>query len=384
MSKSKNKKAKKRLSPEARRRRNAARARIASVLGVVAVCAGIGAVIITGSKAEIPLSVEADGYVCLGSEEVILPESTENGGEAVPVAAETAVTEKVSSDPNADEVRKINIKLKDSYPIDMVIRSEYAIVYDVEANEVLYAKNPEEKCYPASTTKIMSSAITLKYAPEDLVFTAGDEQDLVNPGSSLAMLNKGSELDLGMIIDGMMLPSGNDAAYCAAANTGRVIADNEKMSAEQAVKRFVNEMNSAAKRIGCENTHFANPDGFHDDDHYTTVLDMLRVALYAEHFDMLKESAAKTDRYVTFLSGEEISWENSNKLIHDYSDCYYMYATGMKTGMTDEAGHCVVATAERFGHQIICIVFKAPGADVRWNDTIALLDAAFVKVRERG
>ena len=61
-----------------------------------------------------------------------------------------------------------------------------------------------------------------------------------------------------------------------------------------------------------------------------------------------------------------------------------MYATGMKTGMTDEAGHCVVATAERFGHQIICIVFKAPGADVRWNDTIALLDAAFVKVRERG
>lgn len=384
MSKSKNKKAKKRLSPEARRRRNAARARIASVLGVVAVCAGIGAVIITGSKAEIPLSVEADGYVCLGSEEVILPENTENGGEAVPVAAETAVTEKVSSDPDADEVRKINIKLKDSYPIDMVIRSEYAIVYDVEANEVLYAKNPEEKCYPASTTKIMSSAITLKYAPEDLVFTAGDEQDLVNPGSSLAMLNKGSELDLGMIIDGMMLPSGNDAAYCAAANTGRVIADNEKMAAEQAVKRFVNEMNSAAKRIGCENTHFANPDGFHDDDHYTTVLDMLRVALYAEHFDMLKESAAKTDRYVTFLSGEEISWENSNKLIHDYSDCYYMYATGMKTGMTDEAGHCVVATAERFGHQIICIVFKAPGADVRWNDTIALLDAAFVKVRERG
>lgn len=330
-----------------------------------------------------PLTVEADGYVCLGSEEIILPESTEAGGEAVPAAA-AATTEKVSSDPAADAVRKVNIKLQDSYPIDMVIRSEYAIVYDVEANEVLYAKNPEEKCYPASTTKIMSSAITLKYAPEDLVFTAGDEQEFVNPGSSLAMLNRGSELDLGMIIDGMMLPSGNDAAYCAAANTGRVIADNENMSAEQAVKRFINEMNSAAKRMGCENTHFANPDGFHDDDHYTTVLDMLRVTLYAEHFDMLKESAAKTNRYVTFLSGEEISWENSNKLIHDYSDCYYMYATGMKTGMTDEAGHCVVATAERFGHQIICIVFKAPGADVRWNDTIALLDAAFVKVRERG
>lgn len=377
-----NKKAKKQFSPEARRRRSAARAKIASVLGVAVVCAGTGAVIVTGSRTETPLAVDAGGYVCLGSEEIILSEGAKDGGEAVPAVAENTV-ERVSSDPAADEVRRINIKLRDSYPIDMVIRSEYAIVYDVEANEVLYAKNPEEKCYPASTTKIMSSAITLKYAPQDLVFTAGDELSLVKPGSSLAMLNAGSELDLGMIIDGMMLPSGNDAAYCAAANTGRIIAKDEDLTAEQAVQKFVSEMNSAAKQIGCENTHFANPDGFHDDEHYTTVLDMLRVALYAGHFDMLKESAAKTDRYVTFLSGEEISWENSNKLIHDYSDCYYMYATGMKTGMTDEAGHCVVATAERFGHQIICIVFKAPGADVRWNDTIALLDAAFVKVRER-
>jgi D-alanyl-D-alanine carboxypeptidase (penicillin-binding protein 5/6) len=58
-----------------------------------------------------------------------------------------------------------------------------------------------------------------------------------------------------------------------------------------------------------------------------------------------------------------------------------MYATGMKTGMTDEAGYCVVATAERFEHQLICIVFDAESSDLRWNDAIALLDAAFVQVR---
>ncbi len=376
------KKNKRKLSPEARRKRNAARARCASVLGILVLCVGIIALIKIGSGAEMPLAVEADGYSCLTPETII----TADDSDVVSVmgTADSDEVEAVPEDPVADSVKNIGIEFSDTYPIDMVIRSEYAIVYDVEAGEVLYAKNPEEKCYPASTTKIMSSAVTIKNAPSDLVFTVGDEQSMVNAGSSLAMLSVGNELDLTMIVDGMMIPSGNDAAYCAAANIGRVIGDDDTLSAEQSVQTFVDEMNATAKRIGCKNTHFANPDGFHDDDHYTTVADMLRVALYAENFDLLCESAEKPSVYTSFLSGEQVSWENSNKLIQEYSDCYYLYATGMKTGMTDEAGYCVVATAERFEHQVVCIVFNASASDIRWNDTIALLDAAFVYIRGRG
>ncbi len=361
------------LTPEMRRRRNAARAKLASAAGVFALCAVIILLIKIGGKTEIPLDVDASGYEWLEAEVADTEQlvTGENGTPSAPLDMEIA------------SVAIINPKLTESYPIDMNIRSEYAIVYDVEADRVLYAKNAEEKCYPASTTKIMSASVTLKNAPEDMIFTAGDELDMVNPGSSLAMLNKGCQLDLSMIIDAMMLPSGNDASYCAAANVGRILGNDENLSAAQAVQNFVDEMNRTAKAIGCENTHFANPDGFHHDEHYTTVKDMLKIALYAENFDMLNASVRKPSRYVTFLTGEQISWENSNKLLHDYSDCYYMYATGMKTGMTDQAGHCVVATAERFNHQIICIVFGAEAGDIRWNDTIALLDAAFVDVRTR-
>lgn len=384
MANKQNKKKRKQLSPEMKKRRNAARAKIASFLGVVAACAAVCVFIGMGSKSEIPLTIEADNYEYIGTAyDTEAPVVTDASGHVISVAeTEPVVTE--PADPAIAAAASIIPKLRDTYPIDMIIRSQYAIVYDVEADEVLYAKNPDEKCYPASTTKILTAATVLNNVAEDYVFTAGDELDFVNAGSSLAMLSKGCQLDTEMIIDGLMLPSGNDAAYTAAANVGRVLAGEENMLPAQSVQAFIDEMNRVAQLIGCRNTHFANPDGFHDDNHYTTVSDMLKIALYAENFDMLMESVQKTDRYVTFLTGEQISWTNSNKLLHDYSDCYYLYATGMKTGMTDQAGHCVVATAERFGHQIICIVFGAEAADIRWNDTIALLDAAFVQVRNRG
>ena len=274
-------------------------------------------------------------------------------------------------------------KLREEYPIDMNIRSEYAIVYDVQADEVLYAKNAEEKCYPASTTKILTSAVILDTVPEDFMFTAGDELDFVHPESSLAFVNKGNILDLETTIDAIMLPSGNDAAYMAAANVGRYILDDEDASAEEAVEIFVDTMNRTAKLVGAENTHFSDPDGFHDDDHYTTALDMLKITLYAKDKPLLKAAGEKPSRYAVFASGEEAYWDNSNKLILENSDCYYMYANGLKTGMTDQSGYCVVATASRFDHDVICIVFGAEASDIRWNDTIALLDAAFVQVRNR-
>ena len=290
----------------------------------------------------------------------------------------------IEADANSDDVIKPIVAqpvLKGNYPIDMEINSKYAVVYDVESKEVLYAKDAEEKCYPASTTKILTAAITLEYADEDMQFTAGDELDFVNPGSSLAFLNKGSILDREMMIDAMMLPSGNDAAYTAAANIGRIIAGNDSISAEKAVKYFVAEMNNKLKQIGATNTHFADPDGFHNDNHYTTALDMLKISLYATQFDGIMESAAKPSRNVTFVSGENIYWENSNKLIHENSDCYYTYATGLKTGMTDQSGYCVIATAERYGHEVICVVMGGEASDKRWNDTLALLDQAFVCIK---
>lgn len=357
----------------ARRKKRIAMARIKVLFVVLLIGGGIFGAVKLNKSIEVPLKVNAENYYR------IVENSDVNGlfdGDTGEPAEEASAS-----------LSKYNVpqpKLTEEYPIDTVLQSKYAIVYDVQADEVLYAKNADEKCFPASTTKILTAAVILDNAPEDFQFTAGDELDFVNPESSLAFINKGNVLDLETTIDALMLPSGNDASYMAAANMGRYIADNESLSPAEAVQVFVDEMNRTAKLLGAENTHFTAPDGFHDDDHYTTVLDMLKITLYAMEKPKLTASAAKPDTYTTFVTGEEVSWMNSNKLIQETSgDCYYMYANGMKTGMTDQAGYCVVATARRFDHDVVCLVFGAEASDIRWNETISLLDAAFVQVKNR-
>ena len=368
----KNKKRKRKPQSEAqRRRKRAAAARLRAVLAVCLIVGAVAVIIKLGNSTEAPLVINAENYYRIQEINEDDPELLED------------IDDAVSANADMSKYAVARPRLREEYPIDMNIRSEYAIVYDVQANEVLYAKNAEEKCYPASTTKILTSAVILDNVPDDFMFTAWDELDLVNPESSLAFISKGNILDLETTIEAIMLPSGNDAAYMAAANVGRYILDDEDVSAEAAVGAFVDEMNQTARLVGAENTHFSDPDGFHDDEHYTTVMDMLKITLYAKDKPLLKAAGEKPSSYKVFASGEEAYWDNSNKLIQENSDCYYMYANGLKTGMTDQSGYCVVATARRFDHDVICIVFGAEASDIRWNDTIALLDAAFVQVRNR-
>lgn len=379
----KNKRKRKIYSEAAKRKRKALIARIRTFFVIVLVAGAVFGIVQFNKSIEIPLTVNSENYYILENGTRTSASLNDNGETGDIWEDSDPETEDVFADQSLLKYRIPQPKLRAEYPIDMVIRSEYAIVYDVQADEVLYAKNADQKCYPASTTKILTASVLLDTVPEDFLFTVGDELDFVNPESSLAYVNKGNVLDLETIIDALMLPSGNDAAYTAAANAGRYLSGNGDISSEMAVKTFVDEMNRTARYIGAENTHFSDPDGFHDDDHYTTVLDMLKVVLYARKKPMITASAAKPSAHAVFETGEEVYWENSNKLIQEYSDCYYMYATGMKTGMTDQSGYCVAATAKRFGHDVICLVFGAEASDIRWNDTIALLDAAFVQIRSR-
>lgn len=368
MSKNKNKKRKDPYEMRKRKKRRIALTRTFLVLALVS--GTVFGLVQINKSIEVPLVVNADNYYCITDEQEI-SEHLDETEEYIP--ADAQVQKPVVTQP----------KLRRTYPIETVLQSEYVIVYDVQADEVLFAKNADQKCYPASTTKILTSAVILDNVDEDFLFTAGDELDFVNPESSLAYIEKGNVLNLATTLDAIMLPSGNDASYMAAANVGRKIAGDDTISPEKAVETFVDEMNRTAKRIGAENTHFADPDGFHDDDHYTTVLDMLKITLYARQKPLIVASAAKPSEYAVFESGEQISWNNSNKLIHEESDCYYMYANGFKTGMTDQSGYCVVATASRFNHDVICIVFGASASDIRWNETISLLDSAFAEIRSR-
>lgn len=351
-------------SAQLAKRRRVLKARLTLLLILIILAGGIWLLVsvLTQIKTVTELTVDASGYTVL---------------QALPSQSEY-------EDQKRQEELKVENEIfeqKDSYPIDMIIQTPYCVMYDVQGRQVLYSKNADEKAYPASTTKIMTAAMMMEYTDKDTIFKAGDEQKLVQPGSSLAYLNVGSELDRDMILDAIMLPSGNDASYCAAAVTGRIIAGKDDLPADEAVNVFINTMNEKIKEIGCKNTNFTCPDGFHDDNHYTTAMDLLRMTLYSENFPEIAASGKKTYREVEFLTGEYIYWNNSNKLIQPDNDYYYPYATGLKTGMTDYSGHCVVATAERFGHELIIVTLGSENAAVRWNDTIALFDAGFAYIR---
>ncbi|MBQ5317140.1 MAG: D-alanyl-D-alanine carboxypeptidase [Oscillospiraceae bacterium] len=336
------------------------------ILIVVVIVLLLGASLLSQMKPSGPMELIADEYVQLGD----LPTQSE-----------------MEEEQRKAELRRIEkiFEEKDTYPIDMVIDTPYCVMFDATNEELLFAKAPNEKAYPASTTKIMTAALLMQYAKPDMTFTAGDEQDLVLEGSSLAGLKKGSQLDRDMMLDAIMIPSGNDASYCTAAEVGRLLYGNggDELSAKEAVDIFVEKMNSTAADIGCTNTHFTCPDGFHDEQHYTTAMDLLKITIYSEKFPEIAASGSKMYRNPEFLTGESTEWYNSNRLLSEDDDYYYMYAKGLKTGMTDQAGYCVVATAKRFDHELIIVCLGSETQSIRWNNTIALFDAGFKYIREK-
>ncbi len=261
--------------------------------------------------------------------------------------------------------------------IDRNTASPYVILSDVTNNRVLYSKNADAKCYPASLTKLMTAIVAVENAPADTVFTIGDEIYMIDPQSSRAYLTVGTRLMLENLLQAMLLPSGNDAAYAIAVQVGRLIEENDQLDKNAALTAFCKKMNEKAAALGCEGTHFSNPDGIDAEDHYTTAADMLKIATCALQNEMIAAVVATPEVTTTLLSGQTVNWKNSNRLIQENNAYSYAGATGLKTGSTDKAGYCLAASAQREGKTCIAIVMGAEYESGRWEDASGLLDISF-------
>ncbi len=256
------------------------------------------------------------------------------------------------------------------------IDAEYAALLDVDSSLVLYEKGGiDTKIYPASTTKLVTALVALKYCKPETVFTAGKELELVRPGSSLAYILRGHKLKLDTLIAGMLMKSGNDAAYVVAAGVGAEISEDKDITPGEAVEVFVDEMNRFARENGMTGTHFTCPDGFHDDEHYTTMRDMFTVAKLSVQSDVIMKYTKTVEEKFYYVSGENITWTNTNALINPNSDTYYKYATGLKTGTTGQAGNCLLATAEKDGRVLVACVFRHPDSNGKFADAKTLFSA---------
>lgn len=260
---------------------------------------------------------------------------------------------------------------------DRVMKAKQYFVYNCETGQfATISGSPADKIYPASVTKLFTAYVAIEFLGADQSVTAGDALDLVAAGSSVAEIEKSNVLTVRQLVEGMLLPSGNDAAYVLAVEAGRTLKGNPSLSAIEAAAAFVMEMNSQAKLLGLNNTYFANPDGIHSEEHYTTFADLAKLGTLALEDPTIREVAMVSREDVTFQSGQTKTWTNTNALIDPESPYYCPYAIGLKTGQTPYAGSCLLSAFEYKGTTLLIGVFGCPEADDRFLDTLQLLQEA--------
>lgn len=222
------------------------------------------------------------------------------------------------------------------------IKAASAILVDFETGQVLFERNADQRRPPASTTKIMTAILLLEHLPLDTMVEA-DKEASETDGSSLYMA-PGERIRAEHLLYAIMLRSANDACVAVA----KAVAGSPEA--------FVEMMNRKAAELGATNTHFANPNGLHHPDHYTTARDLATMARYAMRNTTFRKVAA-TQRYIIERDPEnkDTYLKNKNKLLGHYPG-----ADGIKTGYTVPAGRCLVASATRGGWRLIAVVLGSP------------------------
>ena len=226
-----------------------------------------------------------------------------------------------------------------------------AVLLDADSGRILYARNENEERAIASITKLMTALVAAEYL-DDLSQTITIQKAWTGIEGTSLYLKAGEEISLETLLYGLLLHSGNDAAVALAAHCA---GD---------VETFVGWMNQRARDLGMTGTHFSDPNGLGDEDHYSTALDMARLGAACLKNPVVSKIVATKS---IVLEGR--SFTNHNKLLWQYEGC-----TGMKTGYTRQAGRTLVSSAERDGQKLVCVTLN-DGND--WADHKALLDYGF-------
>lgn len=262
--------------------------------------------------------------------------------------------------------------------LDTTLSATHMLLYDATNDRVLYEKEADVVCAPASLTKIMTAAVAAKYNTPESTFVVGTEVYLKDPDASSAYLKLGMELTLPQMTQALLLPSGGDAAYCLAAHTARRVYPEEQMSDFEAATRFCELMNEELKAIGAENSRFMNPDGMHHTFHVTTAEDMLKILQFAWQFDAVREALCAPQVAFTTVDGKELSYTNTNRLLNPrFPSLYYQHVLGGKTGFTDQAGYCLASVAEKDGVRLFAVVLGCADENLRFTESTALYEAGF-------
>ena len=257
-------------------------------------------------------------------------------------------------------------------PLELELLAPQAFVYDCQAEELLYRRGDDRVVYPASTTKLLTILCALEHLSPEETVTPGDELSLVGAGSSIAYIQPHHTLTVEMLVEGMLLPSGNDAAYALAAAAGHRI--DPSATGAEAVAVFMDEMADYAASIGLVGTRFTSPDGLAGEEHYSTLEDILLISRLAMQNEVVARYASLAAADVTYASGHTNHWENTNELLHPDSPYYHAAVTGLKTGSLDR-NYCLIFTATLDDRDYIVGLFGEWEKADRYTDAHVILDA---------
>lgn len=247
------------------------------------------------------------------------------------------------------------------------IESRYVVLMDADSGEVLYSQNATQKCYPASTTKLLTALLTIENSSlsEDVTFSKAAVKS-VKAGDANASISEGETMTVEQALYCLMLRSANDVAYGLGEYIGGTISN------------FSSMMNDRIAALGATGTHFTNASGLTDEFHYTTPYDMALIGRACFNNKTLMNIMGHKGVYT-------IGPTNKSKFTRYYShrfqmleggDYEYPYALGGKTGYTDAAGNCLVTFAEKDGLRLVCSILNSSDKG-RYTDTIALFDYYF-------
>ncbi len=243
-----------------------------------------------------------------------------------------------------------------------------ALLVNADSNEVLYSKNAHAKLYPASMTKVMTALVALENCDKDKILTADMNCLITEEGAQLAGLQVGDTMTLDQALHILLIYSANDVAVMIADNIGG------------SVDGFADMMNAKAKEIGATNTHFVNPHGLHDENHYTTAYDMYLMfnaaCSYEEFTEIINMSSYTTSYKHSSGASADFSCDNTNRFINGkiYPPTN-ITVMGGKTGTTLAAGACLVMLSkDTKGASYISCVMKGTNIDATYGKTKAMLE----------
>ncbi len=278
-------------------------------------------------------------------------------------------------DSDSDYVANVTFKYvrEDQKELDNIPATGCKAVYVAEptTGKIIYEKNAHEVMYPASTTKILTALLVMENCKmTDTAVVSKNAIEIVPAGYSNANLQVGESLSIKDLLYALLVPSANEAA--------NVLAEHVSGS----VEAFADLCNNRAKELGCENLHFVNPNGIHDDNHVCTAYDLYLIAKECQKYDMFNE-IVKTKTYtlpMTDIYPSKRTLKTTNDLLLS-GTYYYANCTGIKTGTTTPAGQCLVASSTYNGLNLISVVLgggtNAKGLAERFYDTKQMFEYTY-------